>query len=250
MRTFILAILGLTLSTHLLRDAAIRPTQAADPQPTVASQWAAQPKKVKPPLLTWQEKQWLLPLEKRLLTPFNNKANPGDRDTYFVLMFRDVAGVQTHSRTRSSSSITESLATEVAKWDGAIIIHGRKEAALTVARFLTKDNAAARSLEVPGQHAEQKSQLASNKVWDYRAFATEELAQLYLISSCPPVRRRPRATSDLQLLVAQYTMADEFKGRPAKGTHRRLAAWATPHDYGRVTVTVLLPFSLPVEVLT
>lgn len=186
MRTFILAILGLTLSTHLLRDAAIRPTQAADPQPTVASQWAAQPKKVKPPLLTWQEKRWLLPLEKRLLTPFNNKANPGDRDTYFVLMFRDVAGVQTHSRTRSSSSITESLATEVAKWDGAIIIHGRKEAALTVARFLTKDNAADRSLKVPGQHAEQKSQLASNKVWDYRAFATEELAQLYLISSCPP----------------------------------------------------------------
>ena len=186
MRTFTLAILGLTLSTHLLTGAVIRPVQAADPQPTVASQSAAQPKKVKPPLLTWQEKRFLFPIEKRLVTPFNSKANPGDRDTYFVLMFRDVAGVQTHSRTRGSSSVTESLTTEVAQWDGAIIIHGRKEAALTVARFLTKDNAAARSLEVPVQHAEQKSQLASNKVWDYRAFATEELAQLYLISILPP----------------------------------------------------------------
>ena len=186
MRTLILAILGLILSTHLLTDAAIRPVQAADPQPTVASQSPAQLKKVKPPLLTWQEKRFLFPIEKRLVTPFNSKANPGDRDTYFVLMFRDVAGVQTHSRARGSSSVTESLTTEVAQWDGAIIIHGRKEAALTVARFLTKDNAAARSLEVPVQHAEQKSQLASNKVWDYRAFATEELAQLYLISILPP----------------------------------------------------------------
>ena len=140
----------------------------------------------KPPVrLTYPEQTFLVPIEKRLATPLNNKANPGDRDTWYVLMFRDVAGVQTFSESRSSSSITRSLATEAAKVDGAMMVQSRREAALTVARFLTKSNTAAQSLTIPVQHSSQKSQAAANKLWKYKAFATEDEARLFMALIAP-----------------------------------------------------------------
>ena len=141
--------------------------------------------------LTYEEQRFLVPIEKRLVTPLNSKANPGDRDTWYVLMFRDVAGVQTFRETRDSSSITRSLATEAAKVDGAMMVQSRREAALTVARFLTKSNTAAQSLNVPVQHSSQKSRVAANKLWEYKAFTSEDEALRFLALIAP---KQPKET--------------------------------------------------------
>ncbi len=138
--------------------------------------------------LSVAETRFLRGIEKKLVTRLNSKANPGDRDTWYVLLFLDRAIAQTYGE--SSSSRT--LATlRLMKPDGAVV-QGRGEAALATARFLAGTNNAGKGVRPPstGEPAEA-SRFGGDKLWDYRAFKTEGDAKAFLAQVLPqPPKKR------------------------------------------------------------
>ena len=138
--------------------------------------------------LSVAETRFLRGIEKKLVTRLNSKANPADRDTWYVLLFLDRAIAQTYGE--SSSSRT--LATlRLMKPDGAVV-QGRGEAALATARFLCGANNAGKGVRPPstGEPAEA-SRFGGDKLWDYRAFKTEgdERTFLAMVLPHPPKKR-------------------------------------------------------------
>ena len=130
------------------------------------------------PQLTPNERRFLWPIDRRLATRLNSIQNPGDRDTWYVLMFRDIAGAETRTTTATER--------RTARQDGAIIIQGRPQAALTVAQFLTKSNTAADAVAANRPQGSQLNQAAANKLWEYRAFRNQFEAQAFLETLFPP----------------------------------------------------------------
>ena len=131
------------------------------------------------PRLTPNERTLLWPIERRLATRLNNKENPADRDTWYVLMFRDIAGAESLSVTATDLTLERRLA----KVDGAMVIQGRQPAAITVAQFLTKSNTA---IAAATPNNSLLTQSAANKLWEYRAFRNEFEAQAFLKTLFPP----------------------------------------------------------------
>ena len=130
------------------------------------------------PRLTPNERRFLWPIDRRLATRLNSSANPGDRDTWYVLMFRDIAGTETRT--------TAGTERRTARQDGAIIVQGRPQAALTVAQFLTKSNTANDAIVANTPQGSPPNQAAANKLWEYRAFRNQFEAQAFLATLIPP----------------------------------------------------------------
>jgi len=138
--------------------------------------------------LTVAETRFLRGIEKKLVTRLNSKDNPGDQGTWYVLLFLDRAITQTYGE----SSTSRTLATmRLMKPDGTVV-QGRREAALTTARFLVGANNAAKGVRPPstGEPAET-SRFGGDKLWDYRAFKTEAEANVFLarVLPQPPEKR-------------------------------------------------------------
>lgn len=149
------------------------------------------PKKVslaKPtPRLTVQERRFLQATERKLVTKFNSKDNPGDRDTWYALLFKDEVVAQTLGASSSSSHRSVTLATMHAiKPDGAVV-QGKKEAALAIARFMYGINNAAKGLRPPSTgESGNTSRAAGNKAWTGEAFKTKKEAEAWLDRMLPP----------------------------------------------------------------
>ncbi len=130
------------------------------------------------PRLTPNERRFLWPIDHRLATRLNSKENPADRDTWYVLMFRDIA--------RAETETTTAIERRAVKVDGAMVIQGRTQAAMTVAQFLTKSNTAVDAVAANVPRGSQLNQSAANKLWEYRAFRTEFEAKAFLATLFPP----------------------------------------------------------------
>jgi hypothetical protein len=148
------------------------------------------------PKLTAAEQQVVAKIQTKLATKFNSKDNPGDQNTWYVLMFRDVAMSKTKSMSGTSPQkglLTYSKGTskQEKKEEDAVAVQGRQAAALAIARYLASPNAAAAELKPPatgskpGVITRRDTQVAADRQWDFRAFDNEADAKAFLDSVKP-----------------------------------------------------------------
>jgi len=146
--------------------------------------------------LTVAEQQQLTQLKPQLVTRFNSKDNPGDRDTWYVLGFVDAATVETKSREatmigRSTALMSHHTDTQKKVVRDAVLAQGRTAAALAVIDHLNAPNQAAAQLHGPsnavreGWMKRQSTQAAAGRTWVYQAFDSEGAARQYLESFRP-----------------------------------------------------------------
>ncbi|MDA0284550.1 MAG: hypothetical protein O3B86_14475, partial [Planctomycetota bacterium] len=96
--------------------------------------------------LTHAEARFLRGLEKKLVTKLNSKDNPADEKTWYVLLLLDQAVVQKETASKSGSSLSLQQSMWLATKPDGVVVKGRSEAALALARFLVGDNNAAKGL--------------------------------------------------------------------------------------------------------
>jgi hypothetical protein len=146
----------------------------------------AAPEKVKPVKLTAQQRKMAAGFEKAMITKFNSKESPGDRETWYVIVGVDqvqavargsTGGADARSGLLMSTTYTQTQATDVVT---PITVKGRKAAAAAAAQFLTAPNAAVAKLRPTSiKAANTKIDVAGGKQWDFRAFKTEAEALDY-----------------------------------------------------------------------
>jgi hypothetical protein len=130
--------------------------------------------------LNSQEVKAVRKLERKLATKLNSKENPGDRDTWYVLMFLDQAGLQAEGGSRSGQTLTYTRETQLAQKPKALTVQGKRNAAIEIVRFLVSGNEAAKILRRPGvSTGGMRTQFGGNKVWNWQAFATEKDARTF-----------------------------------------------------------------------
>ena len=137
------------------------------------------------PKLTRAEREFVRSIESRL---------GRDRNAWYVLMFRDLAGAATQTTSSSIQGrykirrIERKL--EAANRDYAVVVQGRREAAITIARFLVNANTAAADLKARPSNARNRSTLfGGDKLWDYRTFLTQQEAEKFLEVIKPAKKR-------------------------------------------------------------
>lgn len=132
----------------------------------------------------------------RLVTKFNGKDNPGDRDTWYVLGFMDAAALET--KTRETSMTAQRLymwsshtnqQKKIAK--DAIVVQGRAGAALAVMDHLNAPNQAVAKIRPPsgtpreGWIKRQASQGIADRIWNAAPFESEVQARQFYESVRP-----------------------------------------------------------------
>lgn len=140
---------------------------------------------------TVAEQQLVIQLRPKLKTPFASKANPGDRDTWYVLGFIDLAAAETRSREATMTAFRTIVWRDHREWQrksvkDATIAHGRDPAAIIIARHLLQPNAALAQLRAPNSAAtpgwmkRQATEVRYNRVWVFMAYSTEAEARRFL----------------------------------------------------------------------
>jgi hypothetical protein len=146
--------------------------------------------KPEPPKLTLAEQKFVTQLEKLLITKLAGKSNPSDQYTWYVLMFVDQAEATTVTSSgtttrriggkRTTVPLTKT-SVDVATARAAMLVQGRRNAALKVGQYLVSQNAAAGALA----EAKGKSATDGARNWDYRAFFVEDEAKAFYESIKP-----------------------------------------------------------------
>lgn len=135
----------------------------------------------RPPKLNSAEKRMVWQLEQQLVTPLNSKEfNPGDQDTWYVIVFTDTAVGKRQSHSVSGNILTTTREIQAARQSAAKIAHGRKDAALLLLQYYYAGNAAAARLKPTAGGTTDRASAEAIKNWEYRAFATEAEAKAFL----------------------------------------------------------------------
>jgi hypothetical protein len=158
-------------------------TESAAAEPQGGKTASAKPK---PPKLNPEQRRMLADIEKGLITKLNSKDNPGDRNTWYVIVEFDQAGALATSTTGSVnplSGVVRARTTAQAQAQThrrALPVQGRKAAAMAIMEYLYAPNKAAEKLQAPGiQGPNVEVNVAGTKQWEFRAFKTEEEARAY-----------------------------------------------------------------------
>ena len=131
------------------------------------------------PKLSTAQKKFIRTCEKELATPFNSKDNPGDRDTWYVIVFTDSALGSRQSSSVSGDILTISLEMQAARQSAAKMAHGRKDAALLLLQYFYAANSAAAMLRPTVVGVTDWARADGEKSWRYKAFATEDEAKAF-----------------------------------------------------------------------
>ncbi len=145
----------------------------------------------KAPKLSYAEAHFVANIEKQLVTKLQSKdKNPADSHTWYALVFRDSASstVRSTSATHQNGVLTWSNGKSRQKRSAGdkAIVQGRRDAALTVARYLTSPNAAVQQLKPgsskaqPGWMKKSDQEINATRQWFFGAFATESEARAFL----------------------------------------------------------------------
>ena len=137
-----------------------------------------------PQRLNAKEQEFVSSIERKLVTKLNSKDNPGDKSTWYVLMLRDaaVAASQGTGLKGRRLSVDSKVNTE----DNAVVVQGKHDAAIAVARFMVSANTAVEDLKKPRvNRALTNTQVDAEKQWDFRAFASQAEANLFADSLKP-----------------------------------------------------------------
>ena len=128
--------------------------------------------------LTVAQKKMVRHFEKRLTTRLNSKLNPGDKDTWYVIVFTDLAMGAKKSRWYSGNTLTTTYGWHAARNSAARTTQGRKNAAMLLLQYYCyTPNTAALRLQPPTNGRTVRARAAATKNWQYRAFAKEEDAK-------------------------------------------------------------------------
>jgi len=134
-----------------------------------------------PRKLNSAEKRMVWKLEQQLVTPLKSKDNnPGDRETWYVIVFTDTALGKRQSHTVSGNILTTTREIQAARQSAAKMAHGRKDAALLLLQYYYAGNAAAARLKPTAGGTTDRASAEAVKKWEYRAFATEAEAKALL----------------------------------------------------------------------
>ena len=134
-----------------------------------------------PPKLTMAEKKFVRKCEQKLQTPYNSKdKNPGDRDTWYVIVFTDTALGRRQSHSVSGDILTITREMQAARMRAAKMAHGRTDAALLLLQYFYAGNEAAARLRPTARGTTDRARADASKYWEYKAFATEQEAQALL----------------------------------------------------------------------
>ena len=147
----------------------------------------------KPLKLTVAQKKIVRRFEKQLTTPLNSKDNPGDRDTWYVIVFTDAAFGAKKSRFYSGNTRTTTYAWHETGNSAVKMTQGRKNAALLLLQyFYYTGNAAASRLQPEVNGKTLRAGVVATKNWRYRAFAKKEEAKT-LFDLLNPKKKGKRA---------------------------------------------------------
>ncbi len=153
---------------------------------------AADKKSPTPPRirLTSAQARFVRGIERELVTRLNSKDNPGDRDTWYVLVLIDQAAAQRIGTSRSSSKLTIAAEFRASSKPQATVVQSKRSAALAVARFYASFNRAAPFAARSGLPTSRNAtQFRAMKVWRYLAFEKEQDARAFLLRIMPKSRR-------------------------------------------------------------
>lgn len=140
--------------------------------------------------LTVAEARYLKKLEKQLVTKLNSKTNPADRNTWYVLLLLDRAVVQRETASKSGSSLSLSQSMWVSTKPDGVVVKGRREAALALARFLVGGNNAAKGMgRLAAGDAKTRTHVNADKHWRFYYFKSEKDAQALLARALPPKKK-------------------------------------------------------------
>lgn len=126
----------------------------------------------------------------RLNTKFQGKENPGDRETWFVINFTDIAVAETKQTSANgmAGGFTYSP-TRVNKQkkvtNHAVVVQGRTDAAVAVMDYANLPNQAAAKIAVgtsktrPGGFTSRETKGAADRAWNVRAFDNEGEARRF-----------------------------------------------------------------------
>lgn|GEM_PF-1591539 len=144
------------------------------PDRTAGRVWGAEP-----PTLTQTEKRIVRKFEKELTTRLNSKDNPGDQNTWYVIVFTDTALGTRQSRSVSGDYLTITREMQVRGNSAAKIAQGREAAALLLAQYYYAENSAATKLRPTVGGSTDWARAMGAKDWRYRAFAKEADAKAF-----------------------------------------------------------------------
>jgi hypothetical protein len=137
--------------------------------------------------LSASEQKAVRQYEKQLITKLNSKDNPGDTLTYYVISFTETAQAKTESETgRSSTTVTVTTMWQSKVARDAILVQGRRNAAVELARYFNSRNKAAQGLQRPPGVDIAVLNAKSQKNWTAEPFLSEVDAQAYLAKVAPP----------------------------------------------------------------
>ena len=142
-------------------------------------QTVGQALRAEPPRLTVAQKKIVRKFEGELITKLNSKDNPGDKDTWYVIVFTDTAAGARQSSSVSGDILTITRELQAARHSAVKMTQGRKGAALLLLQYLYAGNSAASRLRpTAGGRTERKS-ASGEKYWRYWFFANEEEAKSF-----------------------------------------------------------------------
>lgn len=129
-------------------------------------------------------------IEQELVTRLNSKDNPGDRDTWYVLVLIDQAAAQRIGTSRSSSKVTVAAEFRASSKPQATVVKEKRNAAFAIARFYSSMNRAAPFASRSGLPTTRNAtRFRAMKIWRYVAFETEQDAKAFHANITPRLRR-------------------------------------------------------------
>lgn len=128
--------------------------------------------------LSPKENKLVKGLERKLSTRLSSKDNPADRDTWYVLLLLDRAIARADSPGVRTTWLAEK--------PEAIVVQGKRPAALTLMRHLMGSNDAATGLtNIASLATNPTARGAAEKQWRFQAFKTSDEAQVFALTLLP-----------------------------------------------------------------
>lgn len=134
------------------------------------------------------QQQHLRAIKAKLVTRLNSKTNPGDRDTWYVLIFRDGAQAETSTQSatmlgRSTFGWSSGKSTQQKIASDFKVVRGRSAAAMAVLEYLYSPHNAVNQLQAPssplreGWMKRQATSIGVGREW--RFFCCETASEAY-----------------------------------------------------------------------
>lgn len=139
-----------------------------------------------PVKMTRDQRSFYNRTQRQLVSKLVGDDNPGDSKTWYTLLFLDEVAVQELGRHGSGLV----LATTLAAKPHGMVVQGKEEAALEVAKFWYGVNSAAKGLTPQLSPRSSVSRGVGNKRWWFYSYKSQEEAQSQLTRAIPPHLRK------------------------------------------------------------